>query len=64
MEEIGVVIYSAVLDEHGLGDAVAVHRKLKGLDRLKPVVAGVAMGVDYQHLVASLGLYFLKQTTP
>ena len=50
LEEVGVVVRAAVLDECGLVNAVAVHLEFKCLDRLEPAIPGVAVRVDYQHL--------------
>ena len=50
LEEVGVVVRAAVLDENGLVNAIAVHLEFKCLNRLEPAIPGVAVRVDYQHL--------------
>ena len=56
LEEVGVVVGSAVLDEHRLVNAVAVHLQFQDFDGLEPALTGVAVGVDYEHLKLPSGI--------
>lgn len=63
LEEVGVVVGAAVLDEGGLVNAVAIHLEFECLDRLEPVVPGVAVRVDYQHLKRPFKEVFVNRTS-